>query len=164
MNLYILRHGPAKDQAAWAPRSDALRPLTKAGEKRVKEVAKTLRDRRISFDVILTSPYERALRTAEIVAKTLGQKRKLVRFSPLAPGRSPQPLIQELASHSTQWEDVLLVGHEPSLGQLISLLVTGRSLSSIELKKAGLAKLRIEHPRVGSCATLEMLLPQKFIV
>ncbi len=163
MNLYILRHGPAKDQAAWAPRSDALRPLTKAGEKRVKEVAKMMRDRGISFDVILTSPFERALRTAEIVAKTLGQKKKPVQFAALAVGGAPEPLMQELAKHETEWEDVLLVGHEPSLSRLISLLVTGRSLSSIELKKAGLAKLSVEHPHAGSCATLQLLLPPQLL-
>ena len=164
MNLYILRHGPAEEPSEWAPRPETLRPLTKAGTKRVKEVAQFLADNDISFDVILTSPYERALRTAEIVAKTLGQKKKLVHFAPLAVGGAPEPLMQELAEHQSEWEDVLLVGHEPSLSQLISLLVTGRSLSSIELKKAGLAKLMVDRPRAGQCATLQMLLPPKFII
>jgi phosphohistidine phosphatase len=163
MNLYILRHGPAEDPSDWAPRSEALRPLTKPGIQRVKDVAHFLKEHDISFDVILTSPYERALRTAEIVAKTLDQQKKLVHFAPLAVGGNPEPLIHELSKHQSEWEDVLVVGHEPNLSQLISLLVTGRSLGSFELKKAGLAKLNVENPRMGACASLQMLLPPKLI-
>lgn len=163
MNLYLLRHGPAGDQAAWAPRPDSLRPLTKEGKEKVKDVAKGLRRRELSFDVILTSPYERALQTAKIVAKVLDLKGKLVDFSPLEPGGNAKEIVDELSRHAKKWEDVLVVGHEPSLSQLIALLTTGRPISSLEMKKAGLAKLAISQPVLGRCATLEFLLPPKYI-
>jgi phosphohistidine phosphatase len=163
MNLYFLRHGPARDKEAWAPRPDRLRPLTNKGKEKVKCVAKGMRRRGLSFDVILSSPYERALETAKIVAKTLGLKNKLVDFSPLEPGGSAKDVMQELARHGKKWQDVLLVGHEPSLSQWMALLTTGHPVSSLELKKAGLAKLSILRPVFGRCATLEFLLPPKYI-
>jgi phosphohistidine phosphatase len=163
MNLYLLRHGPARDKEAWAPRPDRLRPLTNPGKEKVKDVAKGLRRRKLSFDVILTSPYKRAFQTAKIVAKTLGQKRKLVEFSPLVPGGSVKDLVRELARHGKKWHDVLLVGHEPSLSRWIALLTTGHPESSLELKKAGLAKLVVLRPVFGRCAMLEFLLPPKYI-
>src|SRR5437016_12660755 len=103
MNIYILRHGPARDKDAWGPRPDRLRPLTKDGKRRVKEVAKGMRRQGLSFNVILTSPYERALQTAAITAKILGLKSKIVEFSPLIPGGSSKELMQELARNSNRW-------------------------------------------------------------
>jgi len=163
VNLYLLRHGPAGDVGAWAPRPDSLRPLTKEGKEKVKDVAKGIRRHGLSFDMILTSPYERALQTAKIVAKTLGLKNNLVDFSPLEPGGDAQELIRELDRHGKKWRDVLLVGHEPSLSQWIALLTTGHPVGILEMKKAGLAKLAISRPVFGRCATLEFLLPPKYI-
>jgi len=53
---------------------------------------------------------------------------------------------------------ILLVGHEPDLSQLISLLVTGKTGAGFALKKCGLALLEIEKLRTGKCATLACLL------
>jgi phosphohistidine phosphatase len=52
----------------------------------------------------------------------------------------------------------MLVGHEPFLSQLISLLVSGDTESSVLLKKGGFCKLSTEHLKHGKCATLEWLL------
>lgn len=55
-------------------------------------------------------------------------------------------------------ENLLLVGHEPDLSKLISLLVAGKIGPGFALKKAGLAKLEVESLRAGQCATLAWLL------
>jgi phosphohistidine phosphatase len=57
--------------------------------------------------------------------------------------------------------NVLLVGHEPGLSQLISLLVAGEAGVSILLKKGSLCKLSVESLKPGRCATLEWLLTPK---
>ena len=68
-------------------------------------------------------------------------------------------LIAELNDEKPQ--RVLLVGHEPDLSRLISLLITGNSEALIELKKGGLCKLTAEKLNFGKCATLNWLLTPK---
>jgi len=58
-------------------------------------------------------------------------------------------------------ENVLAVGHEPYLGVLATLLLTGGSGSAVEFKKGGLCKLVIQRLRPGRCATLEWLLTSR---
>ena len=53
---------------------------------------------------------------------------------------------------------MLLVGHEPDLSNLISLLVTGSRDAGFTLKKAGVAKLEVEKLCAGKCAALAWLL------
>lgn len=61
-------------------RDDALRPLTREGEKQMGKVARALQEMGLEFDLIVSSPYERAKRTAEIVAAKL-KLRKQLKFS-----------------------------------------------------------------------------------
>ena len=64
MNLFFLRHGKAHPRSPqWRP--DSNRPLTREGENGMFEVARGIKSLDVSFDVILTSPFDRALRTVE---------------------------------------------------------------------------------------------------
>ena len=56
---------------------------------------------------------------------------------------------------------MLLVGHEPYLSGLISLLVSGEATCAVVMKKGGLCKLSIESLKPGRCAALEWLLTPK---
>ncbi len=60
-------------------------------------------------------------------------------------------------------DDVLLVGHEPYLSDLISLLLSGESGLAIVMKKAGFCKLSIGQLCFGRCATLEWLVTPKLM-
>jgi len=55
-------------------------------------------------------------------------------------------------------ENLLLVGHEPFLSQLIGMLVAGDASIQVTLRKGGLCKLSIEQLNYGRCARLEWLL------
>src|SRR5262245_36346525 len=73
MNLYLLRHAKACDRSKkWTP--DSKRPLTPEGEEKMYDVARGIKKLDLSFDVILASPYARALRTAQIAAEVLKLK------------------------------------------------------------------------------------------
>jgi phosphohistidine phosphatase SixA len=61
--------------------------------------------------------------------------------------------MQRIAALAPPPENILLVGHERDLSQLISLLVTGKTGAGFALKKCGLAQLEIEKLRTGKCAT-----------
>jgi phosphohistidine phosphatase len=58
----------------------------------------------------------------------------------------------------------MLVGHEPSLSELISTLLSGDGRMAVTMRKGGLCKLLVETPRYGPCATLEWLLTPRQMV
>jgi phosphohistidine phosphatase len=158
VNLFILRHGPAEEPGGKSYTGDASRPLTPDGRRKTRRVAKALADLGLSFDVIISSPYRRARQTAEIVAEKLGLSTKLEVSDSLKPGGDLKALIRSLAQSKSGLKSVLLVGHEPSLSGLISLLVGGDPGMAVVLKKAGLAKLQADTLKPGRCAALKWLL------
>ncbi|MEJ0089911.1 MAG: phosphohistidine phosphatase SixA [Limisphaerales bacterium] len=164
MNLYLLRHGIAVNPETWDPAKDAERPLTPKGRRRLRQIAEAMGVLKISFDVILSSPYVRAKQTAEIVAKSLKCQKKLQFIDELTPGGNPKLLIQQLNDLRPKPKNILLVGHEPYLSKLIALLTTGNTNMEIDLKKGSLCKLEAESLRYGRCATLVCLLAPRHLV
>jgi phosphohistidine phosphatase len=161
MNLFILRHGLAVELGTAGCNKDSERPLTSEGERKLWRIAKAMQALEISYDWILSSPYVRARQTAEIIAEALDLRKKLELSETLTPGGSARKLIDLLNHRTPRPEEVLLVGHEPSLSSLISLLVSGTTDASVEMKKGGLCKLATESLECGRCATLEWLLTPK---
>ncbi len=161
MELYILRHGIAADLDTHGLANDADRPLTPEGERKVGQIARAMEKLELSFDVILSSPYLRARQTAEIVAEHLEASRKLELSDTLTPGGSTKRLVELLHRFRPSPESVLLIGHEPYLSGLISLLVSGKETFGVVLKKGGLCKLSIDSLKHGRCAALQWLLTPK---
>jgi len=164
MNLFILRHGIAValgEPGIPKDLSDADRPLTAEGRKKLVRSTKAMTAMGLRFDVVFSSPLVRALQTAEVVIKEVAPKRNVVVTANLSPGASKRDLIRELNGFAPRATDILLVGHEPDLSELIGLLCTGDVAASIELKKGGLAKLESAKLRHGRCATLAWLLTPK---
>jgi phosphohistidine phosphatase len=161
MNLYILRHGIAVEPGSPGYEKDADRPLTPEGERKLLQIAEAMEALDLAFDLILSSPYLRARQTAEIVAEALKARRKLEFSDSLVPGGSPKKLVEFLNRLQPPPESVLLVGHEPYLSGLVSLLVAGNPSLSMVLKKGGLCKLATESLAPGRCAALEWLLTPK---
>lgn len=162
MDLYILRHGIAAERDPQKYPDDDLRPLTPEGRRKVKRVAAALKDLGYEFDLILSSPLKRASKTAEIVAAVFQAEGRLEVTSHLEPGGDPRRLIAEIAARRRQ--SVLLVGHEPYLSQLISVLLSGREELGIDLKKGGFCHLSAASLRYGACAVLECLLAPKQMI
>jgi phosphohistidine phosphatase len=158
VNLYLLRHGIAVDPGTPGYENDSERPLIPKGERRLREAAAAMKKLELSFDLILSSPFTRAKQTAEIVAEELKLKKRLEFSDELAPGGSSKALIQKLNELKPAPENILLVGHEPGLSRLISLLVSGGTDAAIEMKKGGLCKLEASELQHGHCAKLAWLL------
>ncbi|MDD5140199.1 MAG: phosphohistidine phosphatase SixA [Verrucomicrobiales bacterium] len=158
MNLYLLRHGIAVDPSKPGFAKDAERPLTPKGRRRLLQIAKAMAALKISFDVILSSPYVRARQTAEIVAKSLKRRKQLKFTEELTPGGNPKSLIQQLNELRPRPKNILLVGHEPYLSRFIALLTAGNTSMEIDLKKGSLCKLETESLRYARCAALVCLL------
>ena len=139
-------------------KNDDRRPLTPKGERKVWIVAEAMVKMAIAPDKILSSPLVRAKQTAEIVAEALGLTKHLRFTDTLISGAAFEKLIHFVKALRPVPEHLLLVGHEPHLSEFISLLVAGEAGTAIRMKKGGLAKLTVEKPRPGRCATLEWLL------
>jgi len=157
MEIYILRHGIAVNRGTPGYKKDSDRPLTPEGEEKLHQIAKAMLAMELKFDLILSSPYLRSKQTAQLVAAELDEEITLTDL--LTPDGNPLELIRELNDEKPQ--SVLLVGHEPDLSGLISVLVTGESNATIELKKGGLCKLSADRVAYGQCATLNWLLTPK---
>jgi phosphohistidine phosphatase len=161
MELYLLRHGLAVERGTRGFEDDAARPLTPRGRRQLRKISAAMKKAEREFDLILSSPLVRARQTAEIVAAGLKLKKRLKFSNALAPGGTAMILLRQLQRLKPAPEKVLLVGHEPELSRLISLLVTGGLELQLDFKKAGLCKLEAEKLHAGKCATLVWLLTPK---
>lgn len=161
IQLYVLRHGVAGEKGPKYP-DDSKRPLVAEGRKETKKAAAAMNVLGLKFDLILTSPYARALETAQITADVLGIKKK-VEISPvLEPDASYQDFKAEIKRRyaKKKFKSLLIVGHEPHLSGLISRFVFGKPGAPIRLKKSGLAKL-VFHEGLGFSASLNWLFTPK---
>jgi broad specificity phosphatase PhoE len=70
--IYLARHGQDKDNANGILNGHRDEPLTEIGINQAREVAQKIKEAGIKFDIIFASPLQRAFKTAEIVAETLG--------------------------------------------------------------------------------------------
>jgi phosphohistidine phosphatase len=117
----------------------------------------------ISFDALLSSPLTRARETAEVVMRGLKLQDRLELTDQLAPNGSMEKLIEEINVIRPVPDSVLLVGHEPYLSGLISLLCVGGPQLPIKLKKGALCRMDVELLSCGKCATLEWLVQPRLI-
>ncbi len=143
MHLYLVRHGIAMDRDDPKCPPDTERPLTPKGMKRTHAAALGLRALKIHPDAILTSPWLRALQTAEIFSEVLAfSSKKIVQLDALKGTSSPAELFREL--EKLRAKTVLCFGHEPHLHLVVGqVLHTGAKIT--ELKKAGVACLDLDR-------------------
>jgi phosphohistidine phosphatase len=158
MTLYLLRHAIAVERDSSGYEHDSARPLTPKGERRMRRSAKGMLALGLSYDLICSSPYLRAKQTADIVAEVCKVHEGVFLSPALAPDGNAKQAIEELNHHRSSKQNILVVGHEPYLSGLISMLVSGSAALTLVMKKGGLCKLSIEALRFERCAILEWLL------
>lgn len=133
--LLLFRHGIAEERGG--PTPEPLRALTPAGIRRTTAVAERLALLGIRADQLISSPLVRARQTAEI-AVAAGLAGQLEIDGALAPDGDALALVR-----SSGAERLMLVGHEPDLGQL-ACQVLGAPAGTVILKKAGLAVIVLQ--------------------
>jgi phosphohistidine phosphatase len=158
--LYVVRHGIAEERDAAV--EDDTRKLTGKGKDRMKLVAKGLADPGVRFDVLMTSPLDRAAQTARILEKNCSEGEAEV-TELLKPDASFDDLVNGLNRHEGV-DSVAIVGHEPFLSGFISYCLSGQKSSFIRLKKGGVASLEIDGTvKPGQCALVWLLEPGQLI-
>ncbi len=137
MNLVIIRHGIAESPEAFAAtgKDDSKRPLTREGLRRMKAVTKGIAHLVPDIDTIATSPFRRAVQTAEAVASACGAP-KPKRVDALLPDGDRADVLSWLEEQG-EAETIAIVGHEPSLGLLASWLLASPLSHFLEFKKSG---------------------------
>ncbi|WP_277057390.1 phosphohistidine phosphatase SixA [Trichlorobacter lovleyi] len=138
MVIYLVRHAEAVERSEGL--DDGVRWLTRKGRKATQKAGSRLHRKRVRPDLVITSPLTRAVQTAELLMAALGERTELIADSGLAPDATLEQLIALITSRR-KLGSIMLVGHEPLLGQAAALLL-GRE------EVAGLAK--------GSCLCLEL--------
>jgi phosphohistidine phosphatase len=159
MNLYIIRHAIAVDEYE----DDSQRQLTDKGKKKMRQIARGLRVLGVDFDLILSSPYVRAKETAEILAEVSKTKADVAFSENLIPMGDPDLLIAEM-NEKYNVNSIALVGHEPHLSTLISLLVSENASLDMTLKKGGVCRLSADDLHHNRKAALEWLLTPGILV
>ncbi|HXO61808.1 MAG TPA: phosphohistidine phosphatase SixA [Candidatus Acidoferrales bacterium] len=159
MDLYIVRHGIAIDREDPKCPPDPERYLTEEGIDKTKQVAKAIATLGITPDLLISSPYTRAMQTAEIFANALEySKQKIHRSDLLLPGAETSALFRDLAKdkHSSS---VFLFGHAPHLDELVAAAFASKHPIT-SLKKAGIAALKLKRISPPSAEFLWLATPR----
>jgi phosphohistidine phosphatase len=144
MELYVVRHGIAIDREDPKSPADPERYLTEEGIEKTEQVAKSIAALGINPDLFASSPYVRAMQTAEILAAALQYpKQKIRQTNALLPGAEPSLFFRELAKDK-QSAVVFCFGHAPHLDELIAAGV-GVKHPITAMKKAGVALLELKR-------------------
>ncbi|HEV3470971.1 MAG TPA: histidine phosphatase family protein [Pyrinomonadaceae bacterium] len=148
-SLLLLRHA----KSSWDdPRlADFDRPLNDRGRRAAPLVGRHMRERKIRPDLVVCSPAERARRTIALVAEAAGLSAP-VRFDERVYEATAAGLLEVVSQVEDAAGEVLLVGHNPGMEELLELL-TGEAR---RMPTAALARVRLDidnwsqlRPRAG---------------
>lgn len=147
MRLCLVRHAIAVERDTKGFDDDGLRPLTATGRQRMEEGARGLRTL-FRPQLVLTSPLVRARETAAILTRACGLPDARL-CDALATGDHAQLLLVLTESEASE---IAVVGHEPHISMLLSLLVAGDAGALTATFKKGAAALVAagDDPRPGN--------------
>ncbi len=157
MELYLLRHGIAEDHSSTGRDQD--RALTEEGRQKLHRVLKRAASAGVSPSLIISSPYTRALETAEIAASELRYKGEVLRAGTLTPDSSPPSVLSEIRGHRDETA-ILLAGHEPLFSATVAFLL-GSTNAMVEFKKAALVRIDIHGFSAQPQGVLQWMLTPK---
>jgi len=148
MLLLLHRHALAAlaDPVRWP--DDSLRPLTEKGRRIQRRVSAALAASGLAPLAVHSSPWRRAWQTARIIAEASGlSKADRIACPELAAPPDLEALDAAIGYHPPR-APVALVGHEPWLSDLTSLVLTGRAGGfAVDFPKSGI--LGIEAARIA---------------
>ena len=107
--------------------SDSERPLNERGKKDAPEMAKRLRKRGLKIDAFVSSPAERALRTARYFAKEFDEKKDDILVEKALYAAMPAQFEQVVATLKDKFDTVALFSHNPGMTDYVNTLCTVRT-------------------------------------
>jgi phosphohistidine phosphatase len=144
MQIYVVRHGIAIDREDAKCPPEAERYLTEEGISKTRQVARGVAELGVTADLLLSSPYVRAMQTAEIFAGALGYAKQKIRCTNLLlPGADAGLLFRELAKDKDS-SGIFLFGHGPQVDDIVALALGARNPCTA-LNKAGVALVELKR-------------------
>jgi phosphohistidine phosphatase len=145
MNLYLMRHANA-GLSRENPLLDDKRSLVKEGKEQCILMARTLNALKIQIDVIVSSPLKRCLQTAQLVGTEMGCEAK-VQISPALAPDADYADFQEMLARYSEFDGVLVVGHNPNVFNFLGRLITGNGGAAVRMRKGSVARIDLDrHP------------------
>lgn len=135
-NIIIWRHAEAHPALAQGMEEDLARTLTPKGKQQAKRMASWLAERLPNDVLLICSPAMRAFQTAQAL------KCEIKVVEALKPSANLQEILTVMANLDTSSQNLLLVGHQPWLWQLVAHL-TGFTAQEISIKKGAAWWLRL---------------------
>lgn len=158
MRVYLVRHGIAEMRSiAFGPDED--RALTAGGSAMIRRVAAGLARAGHVPDLILSSPFLRARQTAETLGEQFGAGIPLGTLKNLVPGGDAEALYRIIVRHSRNTRRLMLVGHQPSLGETAGRLLFGSREHGFDLREGDVCVLDTVDYQGQIRARLFALLP-----
>jgi phosphohistidine phosphatase len=153
MRLLLIRHAIAEEREDFARtgKDDRLRPLTEEGRKKMKQAARGLRTLVPAIDLLATSPLTRAAQTGAIL-DSLYSGLDEVEIEELSPETTPEAFLRWLRLQKV--DTLAAVGHEPSLSQILSWLLTGTERRLYAFRKGGACLVELPDDPAGGTGTL----------
>jgi phosphohistidine phosphatase len=140
MQVHLLRHGIAEDERPGLP--DADRALTTEGRRKLRQVLQSASQAGVEPSLILSSPYKRAIQSAEMARDALAYKGEILRTKTLTPGASVEQVWEEIRVHR-QETSIILAGHNPLFENLAGYLLGCRNFR-MDFKKGAMLRVDIE--------------------
>lgn len=165
MRLYLVRHATAAARGISAHPQDTQRPLTPDGEREAERIAEGLKRLKLGVELVVTSPWLRAVQTAERIAQVLGRRTSVQELPALRGDVDPSETSLALKAFAG-YHSLVLVGHEPHLSAWLAELVVLRGGLQVVIKKGGAACVEVKHlpPPQGSGALRWLLTPKQLIL
>ncbi len=152
--LYILRH--AKSSWDNPDLDDFQRPLNERGEKDAPRMGKRLHKVQVSPKLICSSPANRALTTAQLVATELGYPIGDIQEELKLYHAGEESILEILRSFNDTLETVMIVGHNPGFTEFANDLLN-EEISNLPTAGVVGAKLNITSWKEARWGCGEML-------
>lgn len=124
--LLLMRHAKSSWKESNIPDHD--RPLNRRGKHDAPLMGKLLRDQKMNLDLIISSTALRAETTANLIAKAIRYKGKIILDKSIY-NAEPMDLLTLLSNSSDEYNSILLVGHNPTMEETVQMIINSPEIT-----------------------------------
>ncbi len=146
MKLLLIRHGESGAVGQNGVTTDEQRELTEVGVEKSRRAATALNRMDIRLEAILTSPYPRAVRTAQLLCEGLHHTPQLRERDSLRPCDAIDDAVREIEM-SRELRTIAICGHEPTLSAVADHLLGSRQGPSLIFHTGSIAFMQLDVSR-----------------
>ena len=127
--LLIIRH--AKSSWDIGTLNDFERPLNERGKKDAPIMAQKLLDKKIGIDIFISSPAERAKKTAELFCRVYKRNEEDIHFVSALYHAPPEVFYNTIKKISDDYFSAALFSHNPGITEFVNQLIEGINIDNM---------------------------------